>query len=89
MESRNFTTDFPSLAAIAVAAGGKLVSPLETDRHTGKLVFRFHSSSLSPEFESQVLSGDVIVNAREVYAASTAILGLVARHRARRRQEGK
>jgi hypothetical protein len=88
MDSQYFSTDFPSLAAIAVAAGGKLVSPLETDRHSGKLVFRFHSSSLSPEFESQVLNGDVVVNAREVFTASTAILALVARHRARRRQVG-
>jgi hypothetical protein len=80
-----FVSDYPILATLALAAGGKMYPP-EPDPVSGRLVFSFHSSSLAPNFESKVLDGSVTVNAKEVLTANNVVLGMVQRHQRARRQ---
>jgi hypothetical protein len=83
--SQSFSTDSPVLASLAMSAGGKMFPP-EADPSSGRLVFSFDPSTLSPDFETKVLSGEVTLNAREVLASHNAVISMVQRHQRARRQ---
>jgi len=81
----SFSTDLPVLAALAMSAGGRMHPP-QPDPSSGRLVFTFDPSTISPSFETKVLSGEITLNAREVLASHNAVMSLVQRHQRARRQ---
>lgn len=77
-----FCTSDRVLAALARAAGGKLVRI--DDRNPGRLIFFFLETPT--DFDTEVFNGSITVNAQAVYAALEGIHSLLAKYR-RRGQE--